>query len=557
MSLSRGVPEVLGGFELIERVASGGMASLYLARRAGARGFVKPVAVKVVHGHLAEDMEFVQMFVDEANICSRLSHPNIVHVEELGEENGHLYLVMEFVEGVPLRALLNDARRRNTPMPLALAVHVIANAADGLHYAHEARGDGDEPLHVVHRDVSPTNLLLSRSGHVKLIDFGVAKSSDQVHQTTTRKLKGKVAYMSPEQVRYEAIDRRSDIYSLGVVLWEVLANRRAFRAKDEVALVQEVLSRPLPPIDAVRDDLPERLVNALCRATARDPEARFETAQEFRRALMSAVPEAVHVQDSDVAEVVRRVMKAYEEGRSPQQRVRTTVPGASVSQTSSNWALGAGEGSASPVVMSSRALSMHSRVSADPRVSGDSRVAPLTGVMVPLEAPPPPHQGMRLALTVLGAALLAGAASVALLQYPWGSTPAPTATAPAPAPEEPVAPAPSAPSEANEPKQEGLQEAAKLEKQPEPAEKLDEPEPAEKRERSRPRRRSVRRRTEPRETVAAPKPKPKPKSDGVSVDGVLLASPDDLDAAAARGDTKKGRPVQVQQDGTTLADDYQ
>lgn len=319
------VPELLGDFQLVERVATGGMASLYLGRRVGARGFVKPVAVKVFHPDLAEDKEFVDMFVDEAHILARLSHPNIVHVEELGEDQGFLFLVMEFVDGCSLRGALKQARQLSSPISVPLAVHLIAAAADGLHYAHEARDESRNPLGIVHRDVSPTNIMLSHDGHIKVIDFGIAKSEEQVHQTTFRRLKGKVAYMSPEQVACTPVDRRSDVYSLGLVLWEILANRRAFQASDEISLIYEVSSTPLPAINTLRRDLPKELVETLAWATERDISSRIPSAHTFRKALLRAVPEALEVPESQVGAVAHRVTGSKSTGWTPpHKRIRQT-----------------------------------------------------------------------------------------------------------------------------------------------------------------------------------------------------------------------------------------
>lgn len=317
------VPEVLGGFQLIERVATGGMASLYLGRRAGAHGFVKPVAIKVFHPDLADDQEFVDMFIDEAHILSRLNHPNIVHVEDLSEDQGFLFLVMEFVDGCPVRSLLRHARQTGKPLSVPMALHIICCAADGLHYAHEARDESRRPLGIVHRDVSPTNLLLSYDGHIKVIDFGIAKSAEQVHQTTFRRLKGKVAYMSPEQIKCNPIDRRSDIYSLGVILWEMLANRRAFSATDEIALVYEVSSKPLTPINHIRNDLPPTLVKALNAATARDVNERTVTTQEFRHNLLCAIPEVLTIQELEVGSIAQNAAGATGVWSPPHQRIRS------------------------------------------------------------------------------------------------------------------------------------------------------------------------------------------------------------------------------------------
>lgn len=580
--MERPVPNVLGGFELIERVAVGGMASLYLARRAGARGFVRPVAVKLVHEHLREDPEFVEMFVDEANICSRLDHPNIVHVEELGEAEGFLYLVMEFVEGCSLGAAMKYMRAKKTPMPLALTVHLVAAAADGLHAAHEARGDRDEPLSIVHRDVSPSNLLLSRTGHLKIIDFGIAKSSDRRHRTTTRKIKGKIAYMSPEQLRYEPIDRRTDIYSLGIVLWEMLANQRAFRAPDEASLIHEVTTKSLPPIDSIRDDLPGGLLEALSRATQRSVEARFETAVELRHALIRAVPEALAVSNGQVADFVRRVLAAK----------------------------------GSDIAMSQRLVRTGSTLGAE--------ATQITPSAVPIQEPPPPstptpfpapsdRTERRLVAAVGGAAVLSAALVVAALWAPTGGPRVHPEEARIDRPGSGENPIPTSPTEpgrgamAGEVAPAGASEGEKAAVVPVEAADPDLPEddegPAEVKGQaraggaaaveegedtdparaSRPsdrgrrahlsrseddeRRRSRRsptpgRSRRPRGSSPpgpdqvdpeAPTPPPPP----IEVDGALLAGPDALDRLNVTGDGEPDRSVAVERDGVMLADEYQ
>lgn len=532
------LPMVLGGYELIERVGRGGMASLYLARRAGARGFVRPVAVKVVHAHLLEDSNFVEMFIDEANVCSRLSHPNLVHVEELVEADGALFLVMEFVEGCSLGKLLNHARRQRQRLPVPLVVHMIAKAADGLHAAHEIRGDYDEPLELVHRDVSPSNLLLSRRGNLKIIDFGIAKFSSRQHHTRAQKLKGKVAYMSPEQINREDVDRRSDIYSLGVVLWETLANRRAYRAKDDVALLQQVMTRAIPPIESLRDDLPDELIATLEQALAPDPSARFETAHEMWHSLMAAVPEASLVTSKDVGEYVRRVLEADGDSSTSHQRVRsTTLTGASSEDTIA-------------IVEDSSSVVGYSR-----------EVAAST------------HPGTSTDRALLIGVLLAGIAAVVLLTialWPREPTPVVPVAAPAPIPAEAIPepapppvkvatppPAPT-PAPAPEPEEVAEDETDEVEEDVRP-----------RRSRRRARRRAAARRAEPvsnpqavptwlvEEESSTPPPASKTRS-RTKVDDVILADQDDLDRAAISSDSKaKKKAESVEQDGALLADDYQ
>ena len=202
------------------------MASLFLARRGGAAGFTRLVAIKMVHPRHAEDPGLIQMFVDEALLTARIDHPNVVHVEELGEHESAYYLVMEYVHGASLAQLmrvLGRAKRRLSPL---VAVAICARVSEGLHAAHETTGDNGELLSIVHRDVSPQNILLSHKGHVKLIDFGIAKAHARVHESNVSSLKGKVRYMAPEQATTGNVDRRTDVYALGIVLWEPLTMRR-------------------------------------------------------------------------------------------------------------------------------------------------------------------------------------------------------------------------------------------------------------------------------------------------------------------------------------------
>jgi serine/threonine-protein kinase len=306
--MSIAVAREFGGYEILARLKSGGMASLYLGRRIGTSGFSRHVAIKFIHDHLAEDQDFVRMFVDEALLQARISHPNVVHVEELGERDGKHFLVMEYVHGCALSQLLRSLARRDRALPHELAVYVTMQVAAGLHAAHELRDDEGQPMGVVHRDVSPDNVLLAYDGHVKLIDFGVAKVEARVAQTSAGLLKGKLRYMSPEQAGGGAIDRRTDVYALAVVLWEMLTMHRLFGAADQLVLLETVRNPTIPPPSSLRPTVPAALEAVVMKALSRDPAERHATAHDFRRALAEAMPAAALTDASQLGELLGVVM---------------------------------------------------------------------------------------------------------------------------------------------------------------------------------------------------------------------------------------------------------
>ncbi|MAT24430.1 MAG: hypothetical protein CMN31_05855 [Sandaracinus sp.] len=302
------MPRRLGSYEVLSEVQSGGMATLYLGRRSGPAGFQRDVAIKVLKGHLVGQPGFVEMFLDEARIAARIAHPNVVHIEELGEQGGLYFLVMEYVHGAALSELLTKLARMERRLSPVAATAIIMAAAAGLHAAHETKGDDGAPLNVVHRDVSPQNILLGTKGEVKLIDFGIAKARDRLHVTAAGGgLKGKLRYMAPEQLQRSEVDRRSDIYALGVVLWEMLAMRRLFQGADDGQVVKRVLAGQLPPPGAFAD-VPFALDAVVMRALARDPGQRPATARELRQLLKEAVPEAAAVDDVELAALLWAVL---------------------------------------------------------------------------------------------------------------------------------------------------------------------------------------------------------------------------------------------------------
>ncbi|MCA9580733.1 MAG: protein kinase [Myxococcales bacterium] len=295
-------------YEIVARLRSGGMAALFLARRKGAAGFVRPVAIKVIHPHLSQDKTFVRMFVDEAKLSARVIHPNVVHVEELGEKQSFYYLVMEYVHGCSLSQFVRSLRSRGRRVTPEMAVHIAIQTADGLHAAHDTVGDDGQLLGVVHRDVSPQNILLSYKGHVKLIDFGVAKARGRSQQTTVASLKGKLRYMAPEQAASQAVDRRTDVYALGIVLWEMLTMRTLFKAENDLKLHDLVKNPVVQPPSHFTDGIPPELDEIVMKALSPKISDRPATAQEFRRQLAQALPAALAIDADQLADLLRTVM---------------------------------------------------------------------------------------------------------------------------------------------------------------------------------------------------------------------------------------------------------
>src|SRR5947208_4833105 len=274
----------LGRFQIIGRLATGGMAEVYLALSGELPGFRTLLVVKRILPHLALNRQFIGMFLDEARLAALLDHPNVVRIIEVGHDGEEYFLAMELVQGKPLSAVLRKAAREKKPPSPALAAYIMAQAASGLGYAH-ALTDGDgRPLGVVHRDVSPQNVLLSFEGAVKLIDFGVARAFGRVAHTSPGGLKGKIEYMSPEQASAENVDHRADVFALGIVLWEVLTGRRLYRRETELATMRAILDDPIPRPSEVANVPPE--LDAVCmRALRKKRDGRFSSAHEMAQAL--------------------------------------------------------------------------------------------------------------------------------------------------------------------------------------------------------------------------------------------------------------------------------
>jgi len=270
---------------VVDELGVGGMATVELARMDGAGGFQKWVAIKRIHPHLTEDPQFINMFLDEARIAASISHPNVAQVFDLGKYENTYWIAMEYLHGEPLREVYRINEERNEPTQPEIAARVIADAAEGLHAAHELRGKDGRPLNLVHRDVTPHNLFVTYDGVVKVVDFGIAKVTGSLSSTHAGTIKGKIAYMAPEQVRGRPIDRRTDIFALGVVLWELTTGRRLFRVDSDLATLSRVEACVVPPPSALNEDYAPALEEVLLRALQREPSERYQTARELSRAL--------------------------------------------------------------------------------------------------------------------------------------------------------------------------------------------------------------------------------------------------------------------------------
>ena len=272
----------LGKYDVLRRIATGGMAELHLARMSGIEGFEKLVAVKRILPHLAGERAFVQMFLDEARIAATLHHTNVVQVFDIGEDGGTYFIAMEFLHGQDVRHLMAAAAARRITIGMDHAIAIVLGACAGLHYAHEKRDADGQPLQIVHRDVSPQNLFVTYDGAVKLVDFGIAKASARLSETRSGVIKGKLRYMSPEQCCAEPLDRRSDIFSLCVLLWELTTGRRLFLRETELAIMRAIVDHDAPPPSSVVADYPLELERIVMKGLRRDRAGRHGTAEELQ-----------------------------------------------------------------------------------------------------------------------------------------------------------------------------------------------------------------------------------------------------------------------------------
>ena len=280
-----GAPLRVGRYEVISHLATGGMAQIYLARQSGLGSFERHVVLKTILRERASDQRFVTMFLDEAKLAATLNHQNVAQVYEVDQADGNYFMAMEYVHGENARAILETTLRRGWTIPLELAVMIISGAAAGLHHAHERRGKNGQPLNIVHRDVSPANIMVGFDGSVKVLDFGIAKAEERATKTVGGTIKGKYGYMSPEQCKGKPIDRRSDIFALGIVLYELTTLRRAFKGNDDFETMKRIVAGDVVLPTVAVPGYPRELEAIALTAMANDPNARFQTAQELIEAL--------------------------------------------------------------------------------------------------------------------------------------------------------------------------------------------------------------------------------------------------------------------------------
>jgi serine/threonine-protein kinase len=279
---------IVGRYALCDEIAHGGMATVHVGRLVGTAGFARTVAIKRLHPQYAKDPDFVSMLVDEARLAARIHHPNVVATLDVVAEDGELFLVMEYIGGESLARLERLSAERRQPIPLGHVASIVAGVLHGLHAAHEARGEDGEPLNIVHRDVSPQNVLVGVDGVARVLDFGVAKAAVRIQTTRDGQLKGKLAYMAPEQLRGE-VCQATDVYAAGVILWEGLAGRRLFAGENEGLVVTKIMKGGVEPPSAHRPEVSSELDSITLRALHRDPGQRFASARAMARALEDAV----------------------------------------------------------------------------------------------------------------------------------------------------------------------------------------------------------------------------------------------------------------------------
>ncbi|HKO90579.1 MAG TPA: protein kinase [Polyangiaceae bacterium] len=272
-------------YRVIEKIASGGMAEVFRAESAGLEGFKKTVAIKRVLPHLAQKKEFIGMFLDEARLSATLSHSNVVQVFDIGVGDETYFIVMEYVDGANLKSVVEHRKQINQPLAIEVACMIALKTCEGLAYAHEVQDALGQPLGIVHRDVSPPNVLITRHGEVKVVDFGLAKANSQLESSEPGIIKGKFSYLSPEAAQGEEVDLRTDIFATGIILWEMITGQRLFMGDTDLGTVRAVQAARVPPLSQYVKDVPGALEQIIGHALARDPKARYQSAREFGRDL--------------------------------------------------------------------------------------------------------------------------------------------------------------------------------------------------------------------------------------------------------------------------------
>ncbi len=326
--------EEYGNYILLEKIAVGGMAELFKAQQRGVQGFQKIVAIKRILPHLSDNEEFVTMFIDEAKLAAQLTHPNIVQIFDLGKSGRSYYIAMEYVNGRDLRTLLKKVREYGTPFPEQVAAFVVMKVAAALDYAHRKRGFDDRELKLVHRDVSPQNVILSTEGAVKLVDFGIAKAASKASTTMAGALKGKLLYMSPEQATGQPLDNRSDLYSLGLVLFELLTGVRCFLSDSEVGVLEKVRHGRISDLTTLNPNVSREMVAIVNRALQKSVDHRYPSARFMERDLREYLQrQGAHITEHDVAEYTNTLLRGSKESLETLVTQRFPKPASAISGT--------------------------------------------------------------------------------------------------------------------------------------------------------------------------------------------------------------------------------
>ena len=405
----------VGRYVVFDEIAAGGMASVHLGRLIGAVGFSRTVAIKRLHPHLARDAEFAAMFLDEARLAARVRHPNVVAVLDVVHDEGELLLVMDYVQGESLSRLARAMRPG--AIPIRIAVTVIAGVLHGLHAAHEATTEHGEPLAIVHRDVSPQNVIVGIDGVARVFDFGVAKATHRAQTTQDGSVKGKISYMAPEQLLSEDVDRRADIYAAAVVLWEAITGERLFEGDNQGRVIRKILDEPVPVPSSIVPGLPKALDEAVMRGLERDVGRRWQTAREFAAALERCAPAASATQvgewveaigGSDLGERARRVkdIESRSHIHTAHKTVQTQLEKAdAVAQLVSTPTVAQGFAVMSKTPIDVGDVAPISELSSPPRDS-ERRIAPTSDPQIPSSGRMP-VSGPRSALSPVGVQMVA------------------------------------------------------------------------------------------------------------------------------------------------------
>lgn len=271
-----------GKYSLLHRVAVGGMAEIFLARQDGLEGFQKTICIKRIRPHLSSQPNFVRMFLNEAKLAAQLNHPNIVQIYDLGKINESYFIAMEYISGRDMSRIIPKADKKGIQFPMVYSLRIASNALEGLYYAHAKTDAYGNPLHIVHRDITPENILVGFNGTVKIVDFGIAKANTQLEQTRAGEIKGKLSYMSPEQAMGHQLDQRSDIFSLGAVLYEWITGYKLFTGENEMAILKSIIDGKIYPPSYFNESVPEPVEKILMKSLEKDREKRYQSAWDMQ-----------------------------------------------------------------------------------------------------------------------------------------------------------------------------------------------------------------------------------------------------------------------------------